>query len=405
MSEEKATETTGELVIKGGEILAYNEFRSQLAQLKAHNAAVVFDYEDKKGNQEARSHVHQLRRTKGAVEATRKEQKSYFLEMGRKVDGEAKEITAELDAMIEVHDKPLKEIEQREKDRVAQLQRDIDEIEGGGARAAAEWQTLDLEVMRDRLAEIEAEPITEERWQEFVALAEQKKTTAIQLLKGAIAQREKYDADQAELERLRKETAEREQRERDERIAREAEEKARRELEEQARREQEEKDRQAREQREAEQREREAADRRRAEDRARITRLIELPLTVSTLDTSSEIQAKIVSLDHQPIPESITEELRPLYVDVLEKTRTRLIEMRDAKAADEESRRQQEAEEAGRRQREAEESRKAENKNHRAAINRKAKQALVDAGIADEVAQQVIELIARKEVPGVTIQY
>src|SRR3954454_6832415 len=83
-------------------LAVYNPFRAELAEFKAQNATLIFDYESPKGNKEARSHVYKLRQSKAAVEKARKEEKAASLEYGRKVDAEAKTIMEEIEAMIAV---------------------------------------------------------------------------------------------------------------------------------------------------------------------------------------------------------------------------------------------------------------------------------------------------------------
>ena len=70
-------------------IAVYDEFRGQLSELRDANAKTVFDYEDPKGNKDARSHVYKLRQTKSAVEMARKEEKAESLAYGRRVDEQA----------------------------------------------------------------------------------------------------------------------------------------------------------------------------------------------------------------------------------------------------------------------------------------------------------------------------
>lgn len=327
---------------KSEPIAAYNEFRAQLAELRAKNAAAVFDYESATGNKEARSHVYKLRQTKAAVDKVRKDEKAVALEYGRKVDAEAKEIIGEIEAMIEVHEAPIREIEQREKDRVANLEADIAEIKEGGRYTAEAWLTLPLDAMRDRLAEIEAEPVTEERWQEFVTLAAQKRETAITQIRTAIAQREKHDAEQVELERLRKEAAEREQRDRDERIAREAAEQARKDAEAKA-----------------------EADRNRAErERA-----------------AAQLQAERAEQEKREAEER-------------------------AARAEQEAKANAEREAKAKAERERQETvRREANKRHCAKINNAAKQAFIEGGLPDDLAETAVRLIAGKKIPNVTIGY
>lgn len=106
----------------------YEPIKAAIAKLKKENASIVFDYESAKGNKLARSHVATLRTYKGDIERKRKELKADALEYGRKVDGVAKELTAEVEQMIEVHQKPLAEIEAREAARLASIAMPLDPI-------------------------------------------------------------------------------------------------------------------------------------------------------------------------------------------------------------------------------------------------------------------------------------
>ena len=99
-------------------ITVFSEFESQLAELEDSNEKIQFDYYDAKGNKEARSHVAKLRKTKSGIDRARKTAKQAALDYGRALDGKAKEITARVEAMIDVHAKPLREIEQAEEARV-----------------------------------------------------------------------------------------------------------------------------------------------------------------------------------------------------------------------------------------------------------------------------------------------
>lgn len=323
-------------------ITAYDEFRAQLGELRDLNAKTVFNYEDSKGNKDARSHIYKLRQTKAAVEKARKEEKAASLEYGRRVDEQAKEIVAEIEAMIEVHDAPLREIEQREKDRVAQHEANLSEIVEAGRTTAERWMELPLGAMKDRLAEVEVQPIGEDVWDEFALQAAQAKETAMFLMREAIDMRAKYDAEQAELERLRKEEAARVQKERDEQIAREAEERARQEAE---------------KQREIERQE--AETKAKAEREAAERRELELKLQAE--------QAERRAAEAQ-----------------------REAEARVAREAAEKV---------------AEAERRETDKKHRAKINNAAVKAFVDGGLSEDVAMQAVTLIAQRVIPAVTISY
>jgi len=113
------------------------------------------------------------------------------------------------------------------------------------------YENRDSSFIKGIVSEIENTAI-DDSLEEFKEQAELAKFKALDVLRAALADRQKYEAEQAELERLRVAEQERMQKERDAQIAREAAEKATREAEEKARFEAE---RVEREKREAEQRE------------------------------------------------------------------------------------------------------------------------------------------------------
>jgi hypothetical protein len=141
--------------------------------------------------------------------------------------------------------------EQAESDRVAKHEQAIDVIRIPASLAAsadAEWKASTI---KEAIATLESRVI-DSSFEEYEEQAKLAKFETLETLRTALAAREKYEAEQAELERLRKAEQERQQREHEERIAREAAEKATREAEEKARAEAQ---RVEREQREAAERE------------------------------------------------------------------------------------------------------------------------------------------------------
>lgn len=216
---------TTELMPISGDIAPYNEFHAQVRQLKDENAKTVFDYEDPAGNKAARSYVHKLRQTKGAVEKTRKEEKAASLEYGRKVDAEAKFLTGEIDEMIEVHAAPLRAIEEREAIRIADIQRNIQHIvDVGNGFIGGEPQPFGL-----LFRELKEKIIIGDEYGEFQLEAHKAKEEAQNKLGTAFAEHQKREAEQAELAKLRAEKEERDrlelerqQKEREEKIAQEA---------------------------------------------------------------------------------------------------------------------------------------------------------------------------------------
>ena len=119
--------------------------------------------------------------------------------------------------------------EQAEKDRVQAIQDKIAQFDSGRVDIGSP-----LSLILSVIAEIEAIEI-DESFAEQQEQAKLKKYECLEVLRKVQADREKYEAEQAELERLRQAEQVRIQQERDAQIAREATEKAQREAEEKAR--------------------------------------------------------------------------------------------------------------------------------------------------------------------------
>lgn len=141
------------------ELTQYNPVKAEVEAFKAKNSALVFLYDTPQGNKDARSHIYRMRQTKAQVEKVRKDAKAEALEYGRKVDAVAKELTADLDSMIEVHQKPLDEIDQRAAKAKAEAERiEREKAEAAlaaeraeAARVAAELAAIKHKAEQDRL--------------------------------------------------------------------------------------------------------------------------------------------------------------------------------------------------------------------------------------------------------------
>lgn len=343
------TKTAEVIEFNPSKITAFNEFKSQLVELKTSNSKAVFDYESPKGNKEARSHIYKLRQTKSAVESARKEAKDAALQYGREVDSKAKELKAEIDNMISVHEQPLKEIEDREEKRV---QAHKDRIAKFSEHEAL-CHDADSETIGSMLADFES-VVIDDSFEEFQSAAAIAKDQALTALKERLEARKKYEDEQAELERLRKEKEDREKKDREERIAREAAEKAMREAKERE-------EREAKEREERAERERLEREKQEAERKAELERAQREKAEAEQRAALAEKQAK-------------------------EKAERELAEKQE-------------------RERKEAEAREA-NKRHKAKINNQALKALVSkSGISQEQAKSVVESIAKGEIPNVSISY
>lgn len=330
------------------EIKPFSAFESQLAKLKDDNNKAVFDYASPKGNKEARSHIFVIRKVKGELERARKDAKDAALQYGRLVDGEAKRINGELENMIEIHEKPLREIEEREAARVEAIKARIvmlDDYKVLPADAPAEH-------LRIKLSAVEAFAL-DDSLEEFKAVAAIAKDQALTEINGRLAARVKYEEEQAELARLREEAAERQRKDHEERIAREAAERATREAEAKAQREREAAERQQQERERAQQEE---------------ARRQELALETARRE-KAEAEARAANA------EKVAKE--------------------NAES------RQREEQEVARREAEKREA----NTRHQAKVNNAAVSALVAAGVSEDMAKLAITAIAQRKVPAVAISY
>lgn len=218
-------------------LVPYNEIRAQLAELKAKNAAMTFDYATVKGAAAARSHIYILRKRNADIERVRKATKAEALEFGKKVDSVAKELSGEVEAMIAVHEKPLLEIEERETARIDKHQKNLaDLILVPGIELPRNAQAC-----RNLLSRIAGTPI-DKSWDEFEQQAREAQGTSIRILETRLAELTKQEAEAAEVIKLREEVAKRDaadraraaeeaQKKRDEEIRQQAEAKAKREAE------------------------------------------------------------------------------------------------------------------------------------------------------------------------------
>lgn len=213
--------------------------------------------------QEARSHVPDVTTKKGrdqigSLALKISKSKTFIEKCGKELVAEQKAQIKLIDddriATVKKFDELRNEIlaprdawEQAEKDRVAKHENAILVIK----EHLQELGTLDSSYIANRIEHLENFDVdyTFEEYEEQAKLA---KFETLEALRKALADREKFEDEQAELERLRQAEILRQQQEREAQIAREAAEKATREAEEKARFEAE---RVEREKREAEQRE------------------------------------------------------------------------------------------------------------------------------------------------------
>mgnify|MGYP007016145118 CR=1 FL=1 len=325
-----------------------------LAKIREEIDGFVPDVSTRKGREAIASIAYKVARSKTALDNVGKELVAELKEVPKKIDAERKRMRDLLDGWQEEVRRPLTEWEEAEEARKAKHQAGIDQI-----NLRLECRDLDSAELKSNIAWLEGMAIGES-WEEYEVEASRARDKALAALRDALVVREKYEAEQAELERLRAEAAAREQKEREERIAREAAEAERLTAERRA------------------QEDRDAAARREAEAKAAAER--------------RELELKLAA--ERAEREALEAKQRAEQAERDAQARA------DAAAAAE---RQRQADEKARIEREA--AAREANKAHQKAINNEALAAFIAGGMPEECAKQAITLIARRCIPHITISY
>lgn len=195
--------------------------------------SVVPDLSTDKGRKAIASMARKVASSKTAFDAHGKELKEQYTVITSKIDADRKLFRDQCDALRDEIRKPLTDWEQAEKDRVSDHKQCIQDIRDM-LKEAIELG-FNSNQIQSSINHLENIIIDFEGWEEFTQEAHIAKLETLELLRKALAEREKYEAEQAELEAKRQAEALRQQQERDAQIAREAAEKATRQAEEKAR--------------------------------------------------------------------------------------------------------------------------------------------------------------------------
>jgi len=343
-----------------------NGLEPWLDKIRAEVTGHVPDLTTKKGRDAIASLAFKVRKVKTALDGVGKEQVDRLKEIPKKIDAERKRMRDVLDALADEVRAPLDQWEQAEE---ARQQRHQQGIEWFRLRAD-ENRDLDADELRTTIADVQARAV-DESWEEFEPEAHRVKARALESLQQALAAREKHDAEQAELARLRAEAAAREQKDREERIAREAEEKARRDAE------------------AAAQAERDASARREAEARAAADNARRDAELAEQRRIAAEKQAELDRLAALERERVASEQAERDRIQAAEDARQAEIKRQaDAKAAEE-----------------AEAARREADKAHKGKVNRAALDAFVAGGMPEDCARQAVTLIAKGLIPNIRITY
>ncbi len=188
---------------KTRELTEYNQLEADLAELLEQSKALVFDYEDKKGNKDARSYVYSIRQKRAELEKVRVGAKAAAVEHSKKVDAKAKDIDGKLMEMINVHQGKLDEIKKREEKRIDTIKRKIEYIEQCAATIDHRGQHYNSEQLKVRMADLQNMEIDEEAYEEFTEQATSALGSSILILNNGIQAAELREENARELKRLK----------------------------------------------------------------------------------------------------------------------------------------------------------------------------------------------------------
>ena len=352
--------------------------------VKAEVTGEVPDLTTRKGRERIASLAATVSKSKAAVEKPGRDYLRRLKEMPKVVEAELREFVTKMDSLRDATRKPLTDWEQAE---LARTDKHVD-----GIQAMKDFLIFEAAPSAAQVGHIIA--ILElvavnDTWEEFLPEAAQVKDQTLAKLRGILAERTQYKAEQAELVKLRAEAEAQAQRDRDAEIARVAAEQARIQAEQRAqaerdaaaRREQELLDQAAAAQRATEQAARDAEA---AAERQRL----QLELQAEQARTAAaQAEASRVAAEQRAEQERLASIRR--QEEAVE--RARLDEVARANAAADEILRQQQARQA--------------DVAHKSKILGEAKQALIGMNISEELAKAIVLKIARGEVPHITIQF
>ena len=348
-----------------------------LEKVRKEAASEVPDLTTKKGRDRIASLAYKVSKTKTLVDDFGKELVSEEKKRLALIDADRKKWRDECDKLRDEIRKPLTDWEQAESDRVQRHRDAIQQLRGLAPQAMG----ANSETIIGLIAQAESVTLGD-HWQEFSAEAGKAKDETLTVLRLDLQRRQQYESEQAELARLREESARREQEDRDRRIAEEAAAKARADAEAAARAEREAIEAKARAEQEAAERARIASEQAeaRAKAEAEAAKLREQEAERRRIE--SEERAKREA-------QEAAERAERNRIAAIEAERARIEQERiesDRKAATEQA------------------AREADKENKRK-VNNAILSALESVGISTEQAKVVIAAIAKGSIPNVSIRY
>ncbi|CAI8970775.1 hypothetical protein [Pseudomonas soli] len=333
----------------------------------------VPDLTTRKGRERIASLAAKVSKSKTAVEKPGRDYLRRLKEMPKVVEAELRDFVTKMDTLRDETRRPLTEWEAAED---ARIDRHNDRLNWLKTLADDLGELSSLHI-KGLIAEAEGMQLGA-HWEEFEAEAANAKDKVLTTLRAALQKREQFEAEQAELARLRREAEERAEQDRI-RLAQEAAVEAERQRVAQA---------QQAEREAAARREQELIDQAAAQEREAENQRLQLKLQAEQAERA-RIQAEADRVATEQRMEQERQAAARRQEEAAEQARQD--ERRRADAAAAEILRQQEARER--------------DKAHRASINRAALDAFVSGGMTEECAKQAITLIAQRKIPNIAISY
>lgn len=188
-----------------------------LADIRQKASSLVPDVTTAKGRKEIASVAYAVAKTKTYLDGLGKELVDRYKEIPKRIDSNRKQIRDTLDSLKDEVRAPLTKYEAAEEARVADLKERMTAF-SDAKQATAEMPSTELQ---HYLQQIEAIAI-DDSWEEMTAQAGVAKDASVLHLRTAIDKAKEREAQAAELELLRQEAAAREQQDRERRIAEQA---------------------------------------------------------------------------------------------------------------------------------------------------------------------------------------
>lgn len=341
--------------------------------VKAEVEGEVPDLTTRKGRERIASLAAKVSKSKTAVEKPGRDYLRRLKEMPKVVEAELREFVTKMDTLRDETRRPLTEWEAAEDSRIDRHNDRLNWLK----TLADDLGELNSLQLKGLIAEAEGMQLGA-HWEEFEAEAANAKDKVLTTLRAALLKREQFEAEQAELARLRREAEERAEQDRI-RAAQEAAVEAERQRvaqEQQAAREA------------AARREQELLDQAAAQEREAENQRLQLKLQAEQAERA-RIQAEADRVAAEQRMEQERQDAARRQEEAAEQARQE--ERRRADAAAAEILRQQEARER--------------DQAHKAKVMGEAKTALMSLNITEELARAIVLKIARREVPNITINF